>query len=144
MRKLCFKAPLNEDLIKISFSNQYYMNKLRTRKILLQIEFHFNASSLIFNSFQFDRKYQNNHRKRQAIPNGLNASAKATSFVYAVVNHSFGSCPGVGNLLSWQKTNPGTEIHYVTSKHCHRHNGPEGWVHITSYYTNLNQTISES
>ena len=63
------------------------MNKLRTRKILLQIEFHFNATSLIFNSFQFDRKYQNNHRQRQAIPNGLNASAKATSFVYAVVSH---------------------------------------------------------
>ena len=91
-------------------------NKLRTRKILLQIEFHFNASSLIFNSFQFDRKYQNNHRQRQAIPNRLNASAKATGFVYAVVNHLFGSCPGVGNSLSWQKTNPGTEIHFVTSK----------------------------
>ena len=29
------------------------------------------------------------------------------------------------------------------SKHCQRHNGPEGWVHITSYYTNLDQTISE-
>ena len=95
------------------------MNKLRTRKILLQIEFHFNASSLIFNSFQFDRKYQNNHRQRRDIPSGLNAYAKATSFVYAVVNHSFGSCPGVGNLLSWQKTNPGTEIHYVTSKNNH-------------------------
>ena len=30
-----------------------------------------------------------------------------------------------------------------TSKHCQRHNGPEGWVHITSYYTNLDQTVSE-
>ena len=39
------------------------------------------------------------------------------------------------------------------SKHCQRHNGPEGWVlltkatslgHITSSYTNLDQTSSES
>ena len=38
-------------------------------------------------------------------------------------------------------------------KHCQRHNGPEGWVlltkvtslgHITSSYTNLDQTSSES
>ena len=30
-------------------------------------------------------------------------------------------------------------------KHCQRHNGPEGWVHITSCYTNLDQiSISES
>ena len=58
------------------------MNKLRTRKILLQIEFHFNASSLIFNSLQFDRKYQNNHRQRRDIPSGLNESDKAISFVY--------------------------------------------------------------
>ena len=38
------------------------------------------------------------------------------------------------------------------SKHCQRHNGPEGWVlltkvnsfgHITSSYTNLDQTSSE-
>ena len=30
-------------------------------------------------------------------------------------------------------------------KHCQRHNGPEGWVHITSSYTNLDQiSISES
>ena len=31
----------------------------------------------------------------------------------------------------------------VSLKHCQRHNGPEGWVHITSYYTNLDQTIPE-
>ena len=39
------------------------------------------------------------------------------------------------------------------SKHCQRHNGPEGWVlltkvtslgHITSSYTNLDQTSSKS
>ena len=31
------------------------------------------------------------------------------------------------------------------SKHCQRHNGPEGWVHITSSYTNLDQiSITES
>ena len=30
-------------------------------------------------------------------------------------------------------------------KHCQRHNGPEGWVHLTSSYTNLDQiSISES
>ena len=30
-------------------------------------------------------------------------------------------------------------------KYCQRHNGPEGWVHITSSYTNLGQvSISES
>ena len=38
-------------------------------------------------------------------------------------------------------------------KHCQRHNGPEGWVllikltsfgHMTSFYTNLDQTSSES
>ena len=60
----------------------------QNKKILLQIEFHFNATSLIFNSFQFDRKHQNNHRQRRDVPSGLNASAKATSFVYAVLNHS--------------------------------------------------------
>ena len=27
-------------------------------------------------------------------------------------------------------------------KHCQRHNGPEGWVHITSSYTNLDQISS--
>ena len=27
-----------------------------------------------------------------------------------------------------------------TKKHCQRHNGPEGWVHITSSYTNLDQS----
>ena len=29
-------------------------------------------------------------------------------------------------------------------KHCQRHNGPEGWVHITSSYTNLDQISSIS
>ena len=42
-------------------------------------------------------------------------------------------------------------LHFM--KHCQRHNGPEGWVlltkvtslgHITSSYTNLDQTSSES
>ena len=28
-------------------------------------------------------------------------------------------------------------------KHCQRHNGPEGWVHIPTYCTNVDQTISE-
>ena len=41
----------------------------------------------------------------------------------------------------------------IIIKHCQRHNGPEGWVllpkvtslgHITSSYTNLDQTFSES
>ena len=41
----------------------------------------------------------------------------------------------------------------MCQKHCQRHNGPEGWVlltkvtslgHITSSYTNLDQTSSES
>ena len=28
------------------------------------------------------------------------------------------------------------------TKHCQRHNGPEGWVHITSSYTNLDHNSS--
>ena len=44
-------------------------------------------------------------------------------------------------------------LSYMNKKHCQRHNGPEGWVlltkvtslgHITSSYTNLDQTSSES
>ena len=31
----------------------------------------------------------------------------------------------------------------IKIKNCQRHNGPEGWVHITSSYTNLDQTISK-
>ena len=38
---------------------------------------------------------------------------------------------------------PRTKLTY--GKHCQRHNGPEGWVHITRYYTNLDKiSISES
>ena len=29
-------------------------------------------------------------------------------------------------------------------KHCQRHNGPAGWVHITSFYTNLQISFSDS
>ena len=31
---------------------------------------------------------------------------------------------------------------HIISKHCQRHNGPEGWVHITRHYTNLDRTIN--
>ena len=33
-------------------------------------------------------------------------------------------------------------IAHLKIKHCQRHNGLEGWVHIANYYTNLDQTIS--
>ena len=36
-------------------------------------------------------------------------------------------------------------IYLYMLKHCQRHNGPEGWVHIASSYTNVDQiSISES
>ena len=44
-----------------------------------------------------------------------------------------------GNIQSTWLVN----YHDTLKKHCQRHNGPEGWVHITSYYTNLDKTISE-
>ena len=34
------------------------------------------------------------------------------------------------------------ELHNVKLKHCQRHNRPNGWVHITSCYTNLDQISS--
>ena len=38
-----------------------------------------------------------------------------------------------------------TDLPVCTKKHCQRHNGPEGCVHITSSYTNLDQILfSES
>ena len=49
--------------------------------------------------------------------------------------------------FSWLQCNAAwiLVIWSLTLKHCQRHNGPEGWVHITSSYTNLNQvSISES
>ena len=45
---------------------------------------------------------------------------------------------------TWNKIKFGLErsaswllIRVMVSKHCQRHNGPEGWVHITNSYTNL-------
>ena len=43
------------------------------------------------------------------------------------------------------KLTTGTTTCELVNKHCQRHNGPEGWVHITSSYKNLDQTsIPES
>ena len=61
---------------------------------------------------------------------------------------SLNAAPHVFFLQKW-----GAQVFGVLNKHCQRHNGPEGWVlltkvtslgHITSFYTNLDQTSSES
>ena len=46
----------------------------------------------------------------------------------------------------WSPCSDGGKHHVVpVRKYCQRHNGPEGWVHITSSNTNLDQiSISES
>ena len=42
-------------------------------------------------------------------------------------------------------THPEERLEYLADKkHCRRHNGPEGWVHITSSNTNLDHNISSS
>ena len=40
----------------------------------------------------------------------------------------------------WMNGSPWIDIEWT--KHCQRHNGPEGWVHIKSSYTNLDQISS--
>ena len=47
-------------------------------------------------------------------------------------------------ISTWQSTNLVLEnvkmtISNLVLKHCQTHNGPEGWVHITNSYTNLDQ-----
>ena len=36
----------------------------------------------------------------------------------------------------------GNDLSFQDKKHCQRHNGPKGWVHITISYTNLDQISS--
>ena len=53
--------------------------------------------------------------------------------------------PVYPELLRCNSDGEPPDLERKVKKHCQRHNGPEGWVHITSSYTNLDQiSISES
>ena len=72
------------------------------------------------------------------------------SILQMFINQLFSTSTTVVTILSFKNLAKKSKHQ---NKHCQRHNGPEGWVlltkvtslgHITSSYTNLDQTFSES